>query len=196
LYETPLVPITELRDTADLGIVLGGFCNFDIVGDDRLHFNEASNRLTDALVLYKKGLIRKLLISGGDGKLLGKKTMEALKVAPFLLTMGVREEDILLESNSRNTRENALFSKQLLDSLNMKAGKILLITSASHMPRSMGCFRKVGLQVKPFPAHFIAEKPNWSLNYWLKPNPRAFIYWEAILKEWVGYGVYWLKGYI
>jgi uncharacterized SAM-binding protein YcdF (DUF218 family) len=196
LYETPMVPMTELRDTADIGIVLGGFCNFDISGDGRLHFNEASNRLTDALDLYKKGLVRKLLISGGDGKLMGGKTLEALKVAPFLLSMGVREADILLESNSRNTHENALFSKQLIDSQNIKATKILLITSASHMPRSMACFRKVGLQVTPFPAHFVGEKPNWGLGYWLKPNSRAFINWESIIKEWIGYGAYWLKGYI
>jgi uncharacterized SAM-binding protein YcdF (DUF218 family) len=196
LYETPMVPMTEMRDTADIGIVLGGFCNFDISGYERLHFNEASNRLTDALVLYKKGLVRKLLISGGDGKLLGGKTLEALKVAPFLLSMGVHESDILLESRSRNTHENALFSKQLIDSLNIKTANILLITSASHMPRSMACFRKVGLQITPYPAHFVAEKPNFGFKYWLTPDARAFSKWETILKEWVGYGVYWLKGFI
>jgi uncharacterized SAM-binding protein YcdF (DUF218 family) len=195
-YETPMVPMTELRDTADIGIVLGGFSNFKVSGDDRLHFNEASNRLTDALVLYKKGLVKKLLITGGDGKLLGNKTSEALKVAPFLLSMGVQEADILLESNARNTHENALFTKQLIDSLNLKADKLLLITSASHMPRSMGCFRKVGLKVTPFPAHFVGEKLSLGLGHWLKPDPRAFSYWESLIKEWVGYVAYWLKGYI
>jgi uncharacterized SAM-binding protein YcdF (DUF218 family) len=195
-YETPAVPMTSLRDTFDLGIVLGGFSNFNVTGDDRLNFNSAVNRLTDAVVLYKKGIVRKLLISGGDGNLLGKKSPEAEKTEPFLLLMGVRQEDILLESRSRNTHENALFSKELIDSQHIKSDKILMITSAYHTPRAMGCFRKVGLKVEAFPAHFIGEKPSWGTNYWLKPDAQAFLNWEAIFKEWVGYVVYVLKGYI
>jgi uncharacterized SAM-binding protein YcdF (DUF218 family) len=196
LYETPPVAISSLRDTFDIGIVLGGFSNFETPADDRLNFNQAVNRLTDALVLYKKGIVRKLLISGGDGNLLGGKSFEALKVAPFLLEMGVRQEDILLESNSRNTHENALFSKQFMDSLQLNAPKLLLITSASHMPRSMGCFRKVGLKVQAFPAHFVGKKPSWKTGYWLTPDAQAFMNWEAIIKEWIGYVVYSLQGYI
>ncbi len=195
-YETPPVAISSLRDTFDIGIVLGGFSNFETPADDRLNFNQAANRLTDALVLYKKGIVRKLLISGGDGNLLGGKSLEALKVQPFLLEMGVRQEDILLESNSRNTHENALFSKQLIDSLYPNTSKLLLITSASHMPRSMGCFRKVGLKVLAFPAHFVGKKPSWDTSYWLKPDAQAFMNWESIIKEWVGYVVYSLQGYI
>ena len=120
----------------------------------------------------------------------------ALKVAPFLLEMGVRQEDILLESNSRNTHENALFSKQFIDSLQLNAPKLLLITSASHMPRSMACFRKVGLKVQAFPAHFVGEKPSWKADYWLTPDSKAFMNWESIIKEWIGYVVYSLQGYI
>jgi uncharacterized SAM-binding protein YcdF (DUF218 family) len=196
LYETPVVPISSLRDTFDIAIVLGGFSNFNTTANDRLNFGPSVNRLTDAIDLYKKGLVRKLLISGGDGSLLGQKSAEALRVEPFLLAMCVRQEDILLESNSRNTHENALFSKQLIDSLQPNTSKLLLITSASHMPRSMGCFRKVGLEVKAFPAHFVGEKPSWDTGYWLKPNSQAFVNWETIIKEWIGYVVYSLQGYI
>ena len=196
LYETPAVSMSDLRDTFDVGIVLGGFSKFDVPADDRLNFNQASNRLIDAVVLYKKGLVRKLLISGGDGNLLGGKSLEAVKTEPFLLLMGVRQEDILLESRSRNTHENALFSKQLIDSQRVITPKILMITSAYHMPRAMGCFRKVGLDVQPFSAHFVGEKPSWGASYWLKPDAEAFANWEAIFKEWIGYVVYKLKGYI
>jgi uncharacterized SAM-binding protein YcdF (DUF218 family) len=195
-YETPAVPMSSLRDTFDVGIVLGGFSNFDVTTDERLNFNSAANRLTDAVVLYKKGIVRKLLISGGDGNLLGKKSIEAEKTEPFLLLMGVRQEDILLESNSRNTHENALFSKALLDSQRIKSDKILMITSAFHTPRALGCFKKVGLKVEAFPAHFIGATPDWSTNYWLKPDAESFNNWETIIKEWVGYGAYFLKGYI
>jgi uncharacterized SAM-binding protein YcdF (DUF218 family) len=196
IYETPMVPMSSLRDTFDVGIVLGGFSNFNINTDERLNFNQAVNRLTDAIVLYKKRRVRKLLITGGDGNLIGEKSPEALKVEPFLLQMGVRQEDILLESSSRNTHENALLTKQLLDNQGLSTSKLLLITSAFHMPRSMGCFKKVGLTVQPFPAHFMGEAPSLSANYWLKPDAQALYYWEVILKEWIGYVVYSLKGYI
>lgn len=197
LYETPAVSMTSLRDTFDIGIVLGGFSNFNVSSvDDRLNFNPAANRLTDALLLYKKGLVRKLLISGGDGNLIDKDNPEAKRVEPYLLTMGVRQEDILLETNSRNTHENALFSKQLIDSQQFITPKILLITSAFHMPRSIGCFKKVGLTITPFPAHFIGEKATWRGETWLTPDPKSFYDWDMIIKEWVGYVVYSLKGYI
>jgi uncharacterized SAM-binding protein YcdF (DUF218 family) len=195
-YETPAVPMSSLSDTFDVGIVLGGFSNFDATTDERLNFNSAANRLTDAVVLYKKGIVRKLLISGGDGNLLGQKTPEAEKTEPYLLLMGVRQEDILLENRSRNTYENALFSKELIDSQHVKSDKILMITSAYHTPRALGCFKKVGLKVDPFPANFIGKKPSWKTNYWLKPDAQAFFNWEAIFKEWIGYVVYVLKGYI
>jgi uncharacterized SAM-binding protein YcdF (DUF218 family) len=188
--------MSALRDTFDIGIVLGGFSNFDVTTDDRLNFNSAANRLTDAVVLYKKGIVKKLLISGGDGNLLVKKSPEAEKTEPFLLYMGVRQEDILLESRSRNTHENALYSKELIDSQHIKSDRILMITSAYHTPRALGCFKKVGLNVQAFPAHFIGKTPNWGTNYWLKPDSDAFDHWEAIIKEWVGYVVYSAKGYI
>jgi uncharacterized SAM-binding protein YcdF (DUF218 family) len=196
MYETPPVQVDTLRDTADIAIVLGGFADFDVPTNGCLNFKPAANRLTDALVLYKKGLVRKLLITGGDGAIIGKENLEAALTEPFLLALGVRQEDILLESESRNTHENALFSKQLLDSLHIKTQKILLITSAFHTPRSLACFRKVGLQVTAFPAHFMGEEPSWKLSHWLIPEPLAFSYWEQLIREWVGLGAYWLKGYI
>jgi uncharacterized SAM-binding protein YcdF (DUF218 family) len=196
LYETPAVQVDSLRDTADIAIVLGGFSNFEVPVNGCLNFNEASNRLTDALVLYKKGLVKKLLISGGDGDLIGNKNLEAEQTEPFLLVMGVKKEDILLETKSRNTHENALFSKELIDSQQIKVQKILLLTSAYHMRRSLACCRKERLQVIAFPTHFIGKEPSWRAGYWLIPEPLAFFYWKIILKEWVGYGVYWLKGYI
>jgi uncharacterized SAM-binding protein YcdF (DUF218 family) len=195
-YETPAVPMASLRDTFDVGIVLGGFSTFDVPANDRLNFNFAGNRLLDALVLYKKGLIRKILITGGDGDLLGDESLEADAAAPFLEVMGVRKEDILLENRARNTHENALFSKQLLENHQINTSKILLITSAYHMPRAAACFRKVGLDALPFPAHFIGEKPSWETTYWIFPNSKAIFYWKEIIKEWFGCVAYALKGYI
>jgi uncharacterized SAM-binding protein YcdF (DUF218 family) len=195
-WEHPPTPMHDLRDTFDIAVVLGGFSNGDDISfDNRLHFNTASNRLTDALVLYKKGIVKKILISGGDGKLLGKKSPEALATEPFVLAMGVPQEDILLEANSRNTYENALFTKQLLENQPIKPQKILLVTSAFHIYRSVRCFKKVGLEVTPFAAHFESETFEWQPKKWLIPNSKNIMRWESFIKEWVGCVVYKLQGY-
>jgi uncharacterized SAM-binding protein YcdF (DUF218 family) len=196
-WEWPAVPITSVRDTFDVGIVLGGYSDFGGYNyEDRLNFNPAVNRLTDAIVLYKTGHLKKLLISGGDGKLFGEKISEAVATRQFLLDIGIKNEDILTEEKSRNTRENALFTKDLLEKQGIANAKCLLLTSAFHMKRSKGCFDKVGLNTTAFPAHFYAVRLEAGAETYLVPDKWAFIKWEAFIKEWIGYAVYWVQGYV
>jgi uncharacterized SAM-binding protein YcdF (DUF218 family) len=196
-WEWPAVPITSVRDTFDVGIVLGGYSDFGGYNyEDRLNFNPAVNRLTDAIVLYKKGLVKKLLISGGDGKLFGEKISEAVATRQFLLDIGIKNEDILTEEKSRNTRENALFTKDLLEKQGINNAKCLLITSAFHMRRSKRCFDKVGLNTTAFPAHFYAARLQSGAETYLVPDKWAFVKWEAFIKECIGYAVYWVQGYV
>lgn len=195
-WEYPHTPIETLRDTFHVGIVLGGYSNFSsYCNDKRLNFTSASNRLLDAVVLYKKGIIKKILISGGDGAVLKVATPEALASKPFLQSMGVAENDILLENQSRNTHENALFCKQILDTLPQK-GKVLVITSAFHLRRGIACFRKQGIDSQPFASHFIADRFSWNGSKWLVPQGDLMNYWEIFIKEWLGYLTYKIKGYI
>ncbi|MBL7816760.1 MAG: YdcF family protein [Saprospiraceae bacterium] len=195
-WEAEEVSMSALKDTFDIGIVLGGYTKGGLYPENRLHFSTAANRLTDAVQLYKRGYIKKLLISGGDGKLLGKTYPESELAKQFLLDMGVKPEDILVDYQSRNTHENALYSKQLLDKQGLTNGKLLVITSAFHIPRAIGCFKKVGINASPFPAHFIAERLSFEPSAWLTPDPEVLKNWEIVLKEWVGYCVYKLQGYI
>ena len=196
-WEYPVVPIESLRDTFDVGIVLGGFSTFDVyTPPDRLNFNTAANRLSDAIILYKKGLIKKILLTGGNGKLIGHNLNEADETLKFLNQLGINKDDILIENKSKNTRENAIFTKELLDENGFSKAKCLLITSAFHQRRSIGCFKKVGLDFQPFPAHFIAEKLQWDFYSTILPDRKAFENWEMFIKEWIGYAVYWMQGYI
>ena len=196
-WEWAAVPMSAVKDTFDVGIVLGGYSDFGGYNyQDRLNFNLASNRLTDAVVLYKTGHVRKLLITGGDGRLFGDLISEAVQTKSFLLSIGVKEDDILTEETSRNTRENALFTKVLLEKQGLKAAKCLLITSAFHTRRAKGCFDKVGLKTTPFPAHFFAARVQSGAETYLVPDKWAFVKWEAFIKEWIGYGIYWVQGYI
>jgi uncharacterized SAM-binding protein YcdF (DUF218 family) len=194
-WEADAVSITALRDTFDVGIVLGGYTKGGVYPEDRLQLSLAGNRLVDAILLYKKGLIKKILITGGDGRLLGDSYPESYWAKDYLLNIGVKAEDILFEDQSRNTHENALFSKQLLDKQGFTNPKVLLITSAFHIPRASACFKKVGLNTQPYPAHFEAEKLTIQPQTWLTPDAGLIKNWEMFLKEWVGFLVYKIQGY-
>jgi uncharacterized SAM-binding protein YcdF (DUF218 family) len=193
-WETEVKPVTSL-ETYDIGIILGGYSNFEIYPRDRYNFSKSANRLTQALELYKKGLIKKMLLTGGSGSILLDDRSEALEVESFLLTMGVPKEDIILEPDSRNTHENAVFTKAILDR-DYPNAKCLMITSAFHMRRSKACFEKEKVVFTPFSTDVIAEKNRITPNSIFFPNRDGFWRWEMLIKEWVGYVVYWLRGYI
>lgn len=195
-WEAEAIQMSALQDTFDIGIVLGGYTKGGLYPDDRLHLSSAANRLTDAIQLYKRGLVKKLLISGGDGKLMGNSYPESNLAKNYLLDIGVKPEDILVDHKSRNTHENALFSKQLLERQGLTNGKILVITSAFHIPRAMACFKKLDINAQPYPAHFVAEKLTAQPSTWLTPDPELIRNWEAIMKEWIGFMVYRIQGYV
>ena len=195
-WEAEPLLINSLRDTFDVGIVLGGYAGGSSYANDRLQLSVAANRFTDAVLLYKRGIVRKLLLSGGDGSLFGNKDGEADFAKSYLLDIGVKPEDILYEGQSKNTHENAVFSKQILEKQGLSNAKILLITSAFHIPRAEACFKKVGLNTQPFPAQFIADKLTIEPSSWLTPDANLIKSWETFLKEWVGYAVYKMQGYI
>ncbi len=196
-WEAAPIAMSDLRDTFDVGIILGGYTKGGTYATtDRPQLAPAANRFTDAILLYKRGIVRKLLISGGDGKLFGDSYPESVLVKNYLLDIGIKSEDILFEDQSRNTHENALFSKQLLDKQKFTNAKVLILTSAFHIPRAAACFKKVGLNTVAFPTHFEAEKLTVQPQTWLTPDPDLIKNWEAFLKEWIGFAVYKLQGFV
>jgi uncharacterized SAM-binding protein YcdF (DUF218 family) len=193
-WESDVTPVASL-ETYDIGIVLGGYSNFEIYPRDRYNFSKSANRLTQSVELYKKGIIKKMLLTGGSGDLLLKNRSEALEIESFLVTMGVKKEDIILEPDSKNTHENAVFTKNIL-AKNYPEAKLLLITSAFHMRRSKACFEKENLSFTPFSTDVISERIRFTPSSIFFPNRDGFGRWEMLIKEWVGYIVYWLRGYI
>ncbi len=193
-WESDIKPVTSIQ-THDIGIVLGGYSNFEIYPRDRYNFSKSANRLTQAIELYKKGLIKKMLLTGGSGSMLLDERSEANEVKSFLLLMGIKKEDIILEPDSRNTHENAVFTKAILDK-DYPNASCLLITSAFHMRRSKACFNKEGVSFTAFSTDIIAERVRFTPNTILFPNRDGFWRWEMMIKEWVGCVFYWLRGYI
>lgn len=193
-YETPAVAESALPGKYDAGIVLGGMIAYDPTLI-RPQFSRAVDRLMQAVTLYKDGKIRKIFISGGSGSILEKNVLEARILKDYLLKIGIPDTSIIIEPHSKNTRENALFSKPLLDSLN-KNGRYLLITSAMHMPRARRCFEKVGIHVTPFSVDRYSGPRKFIFDHVFIPTTAALDGWNVLLHEWIGLITYKISGYI
>ncbi|MFY8034391.1 MAG: YdcF family protein, partial [Flexibacteraceae bacterium] len=108
----------------------------------------------------------------------------------------VDSTDIILESNSRNTHENAINSKRVLDSLGIGTDKVLLSTSAFHMRRARGCFKKVGMNPMCYPTDIKThqEMPFQFLNF-IMPDVSSVERWRMLFHEILGYLMYKVQGY-
>ncbi len=179
-----------------LGIVLTGTTHSFQQPDDRVYFKRGADRVTHTIQLYKLGLIEKILVSGGTGRLLKADEPEADKYKKVMIMAGVPEGDILLENETRNTFESAVAVNKILDSLNLTADDCLLITSAFHMRRSLACYKKAGLDIETFSTDFYGLQDKILLTSILLPSVEGFIIWEKLFKEWTGLVAYKIAGYI
>ena len=139
--------------------------------------------------------VKKLLLTGGSGQIFENQNSEALLMERFLEKIGVPKEDVIIEPNSRNTYENAVFTAKILKEKYPNA-RCLLITSAFHIPRSVGCFKKQNVNFTPFSAHHLSEQRRFLPETLFLPSRLGFFRWEMIIKEWVGYMAYWARGYL
>jgi len=127
--------------------------------------------------------------SGGDASLFGSEPPETNFAAPLLDYLGISRARVVLESRSRNTAENAAYTKELVTPKPVE--RWLLVTSALHMPRAIGCFRKVGFSVEAYPV-------GWRTERTIELPDRSFAKRLARLdgaaSEWIGLLAYWMTG--
>jgi uncharacterized SAM-binding protein YcdF (DUF218 family) len=192
-WEPEAVLMKDVK-TYDAAIVLTGVTEPNRSPHDRVHYQEGAERILDAVQLYKMGKVKKIIISGGSGAIKNVARTEAESLQQTALFAGVPQQDILLEQRSKNTRENAQFTKELLGQ-HPEVQKLLLITSAFHMRRAEGCFEKVGLTFDTFPADFQTHDRSFHLDDLLIPTAEALRDWTRIIHEWVGVITYKLLGY-
>ena len=182
----------ELAESYDYGILLGGMV--DINSDnDNIIFNTNGDRLLNTIYLYKTKKIKKIIISGASGSLYSAMS-EANILKSYLQNIGIAEGDILTESKSKNTYENAIFSTDLIKLRDNNKAKCIIITSDYHVRRSLACFRKAGLDSD----YFIIEKQNKFSNIenYIIPQASVLWQWQALMHEFIGYGIYWFQGYL
>jgi uncharacterized SAM-binding protein YcdF (DUF218 family) len=194
-WEVPPTPYEHLEDDYEVGIVLGGVTNLDKSPRDRVYFSKGADRIIHAFQLYKMGKIKKILVTGGSGKLINKEYKEADNLYNFLVLCGVSTDDIILETEARNTYENAKYSSEILKS-NYAGKKHLLITSGFHLKRSLLCFRKYNVDVDGFSTDFYTKNRSYGIHEILIPDPSAFNYWQILLHELLGLFSYRIAGYI
>ncbi len=194
LWEVEGSKIEHLKEYEN-GIVLSGM--FEYNNDlDRLSARRGADRIWQAIQLYKKKKIKKIIITGDSGYVLKKGLHEAAQLKQDLISMGIPEKDIIVEDKSRNTYENALQTKLIFEKNGFSKQNNLLITSSMHMRRAHACFEKQGIQCRAFTTdHYSVHSQSISITEFI-PNQNAFNSWDKLIKEWVGYTVYNLMGYL
>lgn len=170
-------------------IVIGGALAPDITKDrGRPALTSSAERMTEFVALSRRFPAARLVFTGGNASLFPEGRSTEAKAAELLLReLGVDTNRVVFEGRSRNTYENAAFSKDLV-----KPGANetwLMITSAAHMPRAVGCFRKVGWKVVPWPVDYHATARN---DFDLAHHLSAV---DLSTKEWLGLVAYRLNGF-
>lgn len=177
----------------DAVVVLAGMVSLGLSTEHTEEFGSAVDRIIKGMDLVREKQADFLVISGGSGELIGATLSESKVLRNFAIRFGIPKEKILIDAGSRNTRENALMTKVLLETHDLK--EIALVTSAFHIPRAMGCFRAVGLVPTPIPVDYHASHPNKKdiRNYF--PKVSALNRFGSLAHELVGIVVYGFRGY-
>ncbi len=193
---------SEELPKADAIILLGGSTRVPTPPRQTVEITEAGDRVLYAAYLYKAGKAPVIIATGGRITWLQNAPPEADSMKNLLVEIGVPESAIIEETQALNTYQNALYTKEILQQRGIE--KSLLVTSASHMTRSLLVFQKQGLNVIPAPTDFLVTELDWKQ---LNSTPQAILLnslpdagrlqqTTQALKEYLGMLVYWLKGWI
>lgn len=179
--------VRELPSRVDGVVALGGMVDpFVTRARGQLALGGAVERLLALAEIGRRHPGAKLVFSGGSGVLGRQDATEADALRPHLAAFGLDPDRILFEGRSRNTHENAILTRALVQP---RPGETwLLVTSAFHMPRAVGAFRQAGWVVVPYPVDYQLEPespPGWGFDFL---SGMGML--RAALHEWTGLFVY------
>jgi uncharacterized SAM-binding protein YcdF (DUF218 family) len=187
------LPLTEMP-AADVIVVLGGGTESPQYPRPTVEINAAGDRVIYAAELYKQGKGSFILVSGGSIAALDARTTSPAEDMALLLDMlGVPQDVIWLQPNSANTAEDALYSSIMLKERSIS--RVILVTSAIHMPRAVGLFTANGIDVTPAPVDYTVTLEVWE-NLWsgnwqemlisAMPNASSLAQTTNAMKEYIG----------
>ena len=177
----------DLPGRIDGIIALGGVVDqFVTMARGQVALSGTAERLTEFAALARRYPDAKLVFTGGSGDLVRQGVKEADVLRPFFGDLGLDADRILFENQARNTYENAVVTFGLVKP---KPGeRWILVTSAMHMPRSVGAFRKAGWNPIPYPVDFTTEWPfRFALGLRMTQGIESF---SLALHEWMGLVIY------
>ena len=191
VLENRFPTVHSVEQPIDGIIVLGGAFNALITEQrGQLAIGDPSERLTEFVALGRLFPAAKMVFSGGTGSLFRPDLKEAVLAHRFFTDMGFDAARVIYESESRSTFENAAFSYDLVKPA--KGERWLLVTSASHMPRAVGCFRKVGWEVIAYPVDYHTTG-NVRLDWYFDFGVGIGVL-NGAAYEWLGLITYWILG--
>lgn len=181
----------ESADIAGIIVLGGGFDGFVTVARGGFELGDSGDRFVEAVRLARLYPQAPVIVSGGEAALIGNAEGDAAIAPRFFAALGIDTGRLILEGRSMNTYENAIFTKAVLPP--GAEGKWFLVTSAYHMPRSVGVFRKQEVPVIPWPADYrTAGNETFALG---RNNPAAALgEISDALHEWLGLAVYRVTG--
>ncbi len=181
----------QLPEKVDGIIVLGGsIIPQSSVEWQQLETNEFNERLSSFIELAKQHPEAKLVFSGGSASIEKGHPTEAQIAKSYFLRSGISAERLFIENQSRNTEENVIFSKHLLNPLENETW--VMITTAFHTPRAMGIFCKQNWQVIPYPVdHHTLPSQLYSPGFSLLDHTNQLV---MASHEWAGLAAYYLTG--
>lgn len=173
-------------------IVLGGSFDTQVTTvRGGIELNDGADRFTEALRLAIRYPESRILVSGGDGSFSGAYEGDAVTAARFFAAYGIAPERLVREETSRNTFENTLNTRDLLVANGLE--NCLLVTSAFHMPRSMGLFRKAGIPVVAWPTDYRTTGEEVLRLDFTQPTRNTQLMSTA-LRETIGLAAYYMMG--
>lgn len=189
--EARFPPPRPLPAKIDGIILLGGAVDVDVtLAHGQVALDDAAERITATVALARRYPAVPIVVAGGNGELTPHALSEAAATALLLTEDGVDVHRLRLEEHSHTTYGNAVDAKALVEP---RPGEIwLLVTSAAHMPRAVGCFRAVGWTVTPYPVDYRTGRPFLS-RLALAPDLRLL---DVAVHEWIGLAAYRLLGRI
>jgi uncharacterized SAM-binding protein YcdF (DUF218 family) len=185
-------PLQERPEDVEAIVVLSGYVRvLDEEGTQVELGIDTLYRCLRAAEVYHQGKPCPVVVSGGRTDPAAPGPPLAVAMREFLLKLGVRSCDLLVEDRSRNTYENAVETCRLLDERGLH--RIVLVTDAAHLKRAAGCFRKLGAEVVPCGCRYRAARMEWSIGAFL-PDPGAAQGSKEACHEWLGATWYSLRG--
>ncbi len=194
-WEIKAIEADDLKQQYSAGIMLGGTIRYYNSNIKRPVFGSGADRYVQTMELFFKHKISHIVLTSGSGSLIFDQVREADLLQQQLFRMGLDSSQVLAESNSRNTFENAKFTAQLLQEKKLEPPYVL-ITSAFHMRRSLLCFKKAGVAVIPFAVDQHSGTCMLTPDKTIIPSVEVLLDWNILIHEWMGVASYRLMGYL